>query len=237
MPHTEYSPLELDKIYPGLGTVEDLDLPDLSRLEDNKLYAAGMTVVQEILREMNQIGTTRRQGGVSEVNEPPKAKEDVRSGRSEEELREDRSGFGRAGARSGVSTIIENLEVCALGEHGSNILYPLRAHNAQACHMSWHLPPCDKRSVVAVDASPALVQGLVFPESAKVSLAAGPPEAEEGSSRDNAPCVWRDCNERVFCQFPRLCSDDAVPSGALYSKSHGAARPGRAEGGIGARFV
>ena len=112
MPHNEHSLPELDKLYPSLEAVEDLDLPDLSRLEDDKLYAAGMTVVQEILREMSQIGRTRRQGGVSEVNDSPKARKDGRSGRSEEELRKDRSGFGKAGARSGVSTIIENLEVC-----------------------------------------------------------------------------------------------------------------------------
>ena len=53
MPHNEHSLLELDKLYPSLEAVEDLDLPDLSRLEDDKLYAAGMTVVQEILREMS----------------------------------------------------------------------------------------------------------------------------------------------------------------------------------------
>ena len=54
MPHIECSPQQLDKMYPSFEAVDDLDLPDLSRLEDDKLYAAGMNVVQQILREMKQ---------------------------------------------------------------------------------------------------------------------------------------------------------------------------------------
>ena len=46
----------------SLEAVEDLDLPDLPRLEDEQLYAAGMRVVQDILNEMSEVGRTRKQG-------------------------------------------------------------------------------------------------------------------------------------------------------------------------------
>ena len=62
MPHNMMSADELDQYYPSLEAVEDLDLPDLSRLEDDRLYSAGMKVVQEIRQEMSQVGRTRRQG-------------------------------------------------------------------------------------------------------------------------------------------------------------------------------
>ena len=60
MPHNLFSKEELDREYPSLEVVDDLPLQDLTRLEDDKLYSAGMKVVQQILREMAVIGRTRK---------------------------------------------------------------------------------------------------------------------------------------------------------------------------------
>ena len=93
--------------------------------------------------------------------------------------------------------------------------------------MLWHLPPCDKRSIVDVDASQVRVQRLVLPGSVEGDPESGSSESEKGSSRDNAACVGRDSNERVSSQFPRLRSDDAVPSGAAYiAPRNGTSRKG-----------
>ena len=45
MPHVQLSPSQLDEQYPSLKAVDDLDLPDLSHLEDEQMYSGGMTVV------------------------------------------------------------------------------------------------------------------------------------------------------------------------------------------------
>ena len=66
MPHVQMSAAQLEVEYPSLEAVEDLDLPDLSRLEDEQLYAAGMRVVHDILHEMSEVGRTRRQGGTTD---------------------------------------------------------------------------------------------------------------------------------------------------------------------------
>ena len=51
--HPQYPSLEaFDAQYPSLDAVDDLQLEELSRLEYKKLYAAGMSVVQEIFEEM-----------------------------------------------------------------------------------------------------------------------------------------------------------------------------------------
>ena len=42
--------------------VDDLELEDLIRLEDDKLYNVGMQVVQQILYEMAVIGRSKRAG-------------------------------------------------------------------------------------------------------------------------------------------------------------------------------
>ena len=66
MPHVQMSTEQLEIEYPSLETVEDLHLPDLSRLEDEQLYVAGMRVAQDILHETSEVGRTRRQGGTSD---------------------------------------------------------------------------------------------------------------------------------------------------------------------------
>ena len=60
MPHTELGKEELDLAYPSLDAVEELELNDLTRLEDEPLYGAGMKIVQAILDEMAVSGRTRR---------------------------------------------------------------------------------------------------------------------------------------------------------------------------------
>ena len=59
MPHNHLNATDLDLKYPSLKAVDDLDMPNLSRLEDEHLYSAGMKVVQDILSEMNQVGRAR----------------------------------------------------------------------------------------------------------------------------------------------------------------------------------
>ena len=60
MPHTELGREELELAYPSLEAVEELELNDLTRVEDDLLYGAGMKVVQAILDEMFVSGRTRR---------------------------------------------------------------------------------------------------------------------------------------------------------------------------------
>ena len=64
MPHNELDPRELEEAYPSLEAVDDLGLDDLTRLEDESLYSAGMVVVQGILHEMATTGRTRYAGQV-----------------------------------------------------------------------------------------------------------------------------------------------------------------------------
>lgn len=61
MPYNHLDAVQLELQHPSLEAIGDLDMPDLSRLEDEQLYAAGMNVVQGILLEMSQIGRTRKQ--------------------------------------------------------------------------------------------------------------------------------------------------------------------------------
>ena len=90
MPHNHLTPRQLEEQYPSLEAVEDLDLPDLSRLEDEQLYSAGMRVVQDILREMSEVGRTRRQGGTSEDKKPGDEKTEGR-----------KDGFAKTSAKDG----------------------------------------------------------------------------------------------------------------------------------------
>ena len=69
VPHIQMSPEQLENEYPSPVVVDDLDLPDLSRLEDEKLYVAGMKVVQDISHEMTEVGRTRRQGTTGDSKE------------------------------------------------------------------------------------------------------------------------------------------------------------------------
>ena len=55
MPRNIVSKADLDREYPSLEAADDFALDDLTRLEDDQLYAAGMRVVQDILHEMTVI--------------------------------------------------------------------------------------------------------------------------------------------------------------------------------------
>ena len=60
MPHNLWAQEELDARYPSLRAVADVELDDRSRLEDERFYAAGMSVVQQVLEEMTTHGRRRR---------------------------------------------------------------------------------------------------------------------------------------------------------------------------------
>ena len=59
MPHHSPSGWELDRYYSSPKVVDDVEFDDVTRLEDNRLCAAGMTIVQEIIRDMAVQGRTR----------------------------------------------------------------------------------------------------------------------------------------------------------------------------------
>ena len=48
MPHIDLGSKELDIRYPSFEAVEVLELEDLTRLEDEALYSAGMKIVQNL---------------------------------------------------------------------------------------------------------------------------------------------------------------------------------------------
>ena len=76
MPHKEFEPSELDMFHPSFQALEDLGLDDISRLEDEGFYSAGMVVMQAILRDMATTGRTRRAGpATAEVEESRAAQE------------------------------------------------------------------------------------------------------------------------------------------------------------------
>ena len=56
MPHIGFTDAEIEKRHPSLIATPDLELDDLSKLQDEKLYSASMDVVQPILQEMAVIG-------------------------------------------------------------------------------------------------------------------------------------------------------------------------------------
>ncbi len=80
MPHNLLTAQQVQEQYPSREAVEDLDLPDLSKLEDEQLYSAGMRVVQDILREMSEVGRTRKQGGTTEDAKPNDKKDGFKRG-------------------------------------------------------------------------------------------------------------------------------------------------------------
>ena len=49
MPHVDFNAADLDLQYPSLHAPEELELDDLTKLEDEQLYHAGMKVVQKVL--------------------------------------------------------------------------------------------------------------------------------------------------------------------------------------------
>ena len=61
----------MDREYRSLEAVDDGLLDDMTRLEDNQLYAAGMKVVQDILHEMSVVGRTRRTGTELSIDATP----------------------------------------------------------------------------------------------------------------------------------------------------------------------
>ena len=61
MPHNCIPAADLDRRFPNLEPVPEVPLDDLTRLEDDALYAAGMEIVQNILEEMAVVGRTKRQ--------------------------------------------------------------------------------------------------------------------------------------------------------------------------------
>ena len=62
MPHVDFNAADLDLQYPSLHAPEELELDDLTKLEDEQLYHAGMKVVQKVLNEMATAGRTRKAG-------------------------------------------------------------------------------------------------------------------------------------------------------------------------------
>ena len=62
MPHVGLSDKEVEELYPSFKVAEDLELEDMTRLEDDRLYNVGMQVVQQILYEMAVAGRTRKAG-------------------------------------------------------------------------------------------------------------------------------------------------------------------------------
>ena len=68
MPHWQLAADELETAYPSLEAPDELPLEDLSRLEDDAFYQAGMPVVQQIIDEMAAAGRTRRQGQASTLS-------------------------------------------------------------------------------------------------------------------------------------------------------------------------
>ncbi len=71
MPHTELNANDLDREYPSLQAPNELEMDDLSKLEDEHLYNAGMRVVQDILNEMEVAGRTRKAGLQAQQQQPP----------------------------------------------------------------------------------------------------------------------------------------------------------------------
>ena len=166
MPHVQPTCEEIAKHYPSLGAVDDLDLPDLSRLEDEQLYAAGMDVVQNILREMSEVGRTRRQGGISELSDLP-ANQEGRSG-PRKEKGHDYRGFSPGGA---IRTAQEGVDIGCAVERSPHISPRLHLDpSAQSFrHESWHLSFCDRDSA----------KHVVVSDRPKESLAGSPRVAEE----------------------------------------------------------
>ena len=53
----------MDRQYPSFTVVGDVEFDHLTRLKDDRLHAAGMTIVQEIIRSMAAQGRARRIAG------------------------------------------------------------------------------------------------------------------------------------------------------------------------------
>jgi len=231
MPHVQLTEEEFAKHYPSLEAVDDLDLPDLSRLEDEQLYAAGMEVVQNILREMSEIGRTRKQGvgGLSDL--PANQEKGEERGK---ERGHDYSGYSPGGR---IRTAEEGVDkACAIGiEHRIEDID--RSSNAQVySHDLWQLPLRDKERVAHVAASDRSRESLAgFPRVAKVRSDFDPPEAATGNSSCDAPCPQRDECAHLFgfAKFPRCHDRCTTQDGTTYR----VVRRSEDEGEIGPRSL
>ena len=183
MPHNYLVAIQLEQQYPSLEAVEDLDIPDLSRLEDEQLYAAGMDVVQEILREMSQIG---KQGGEIRSgdieNEPTDAslvtgsRNRIRGGGHER----DRSGFGQGGDRSGRVAAASGLQVCALHESTCSYRHETHAGSAQTYCNELQPPQCGSVRVDQDRAGSRSVKSAVRPDMEDMASPVEAIESVEG---------------------------------------------------------
>ena len=130
MPHNHLDVDELEDRYPSLEVVDDVDIPDMTRLEDDSLYAAGMKVVQDILREMSEV--VRIRSCVSTQNNVDRrcvsqSKQGAKGGKISDKTgsacqnrvseERDRSGFGQGGDRSGRAAAASDFQACAVYEH------------------------------------------------------------------------------------------------------------------------
>ena len=161
MPHNQLDSHELETRYPSLEAVDDVDIADLSRLEDESLYSAGMKVVQNILREMNEVGRTRSiTAANADTTKHGKARDAPQASASRRRsvgvvVGEDRSGFGPGVGRSGWTVDASGIQMCALRKRICD-KYGYEQSSAQVFRGDFyapHLPPSDYvhgASVVAV---------------------------------------------------------------------------------------
>jgi len=232
MPHVQLTEEEIAKHYPSLEAVDDLDLPDLSRLEDEQLYAAGMEVVQNILREMSEVGRTRRQGGISGLNDLPANQE--RRSDSGKERGHDYSGYSPGGAMCAAEEGVNTTRAIDIKHHIERIE---GSSNARVSgHDLWQLPFRDKERVNRVAASDRSKESLAgFPGAAKVRSDFDPPEAAKGKSTVTASCPESDRCAHLFgfAKLPRFCDERMTQDGTTYR----VVRRSEDEGEIGLRSL
>ena len=90
MPHG-LNDAEVDERYPSFKVAADRELQDLSWLEHERLYAAGVAIAREILHKMAAVGRTRRARSATQAEPSPAIPGDTYStaiGKKEESLSE-----------------------------------------------------------------------------------------------------------------------------------------------------
>jgi hypothetical protein len=168
---------------------------------------------------MSKIGRTRRQGGISELDDPP-AKEGRRSGSRSGYSESDRSGFSPGGVNDSNALQHDSQSACALER--SPRLSPClhRDHSAQASrHVSWQLPLRDDDRVDRVVADKPSVQMSAVPSIAKDGSHCDPPGAMMGASQASTSCRESDRYAHLFgfSRAPQCYDARVVPDGAAYS--------------------